>query len=179
MLELLAVRPGAAPARPEGFFARLMKGPVAAARERGEADLGRLGLATAQHAEERIKSTSRIPEMVGPTVLRGERHGRAVEIRIDADRYRTRLDAAVPEFHVRSEDGRLAASERSPEEPRAALAGLSRDERWKGVEAKGGPDGITVFHRLGSRRRGSQGYLDDLWLAEGLADLLGGPAAAP
>jgi hypothetical protein len=83
---------------------------------------------------------------------------------------------AVPELHVRSEGGQLRASERSPAELHAALAGLSRDKRWEGVEVKGGPEGITVFHRLeGGRSAGTQGYLDDLWLAEALAALLAPP----
>ena len=163
---------GAAPPAKQGFFARLLMGQVGRARQRGEEDLARLGLATAQHAEERASATSRIPDMVGPTILRGERLGRPVEIRIDADRYRTRIgDVAVPELHVRSEDGQLLASERSPAELGAALAGLSRDKRWEGVEVKGGPDGITVFHRLPRGGPETQGYLDDLWLAEAVAAL--------
>ena len=147
--------------------------------ERGEADFVRLGLATVRHAEERYNSTSRVPDMVGPTVVAGERHGRKVELRIDADRYRTKVDAAVPELHVRSERGELRASEKSPRPVHDALAGLTRDGRWEGLEVKGGPDGITVFHALDNRRGGTQGYLDDLWLAERLAELFGAPADAP
>ena len=128
--------------------------------------------------------TSRVPDMVGPTILRGERRGRPVEITIEAERYRTRLQGvAVPELNVRSEDGQLRASERSPAELGAALDGLSRDSRWEGVEVKGGPDGITVFRRLSRGGAETQGYLDDLWLAESIAGLLGAPpgggAAAP
>ena len=179
MLELLSVA-GSAPAATEprpkvGFFARILGGPVAAARRRGEADFARLGLRTERAAEQRTRAASRVPEMVGPTIVRGERHGRAVEIRIDSNRHRTKVAAAVPELHVRSENGQLRASERSPKAVHDALAGLSPDRRWEGVEAKGGADGITVFHRIGSRGGETQGYLDDLWLAESLADLLGQP----
>ena len=190
MLELLAVRGLEPPTADEsggkeGFFSKLaglvFSSPISRARVRGEADLALLGLATVQSAEERYRAASDVPELVGPTVVKGERHGRAVELRIDPDRYRTRVDAAVPEFHVRSERGQLKASERSPAEVHGALAGLTRDSRWEGVEVKGGPDGIAVFHRVEGRSGGTQGYLDDLWLAERLADLLGSsaPTAAP
>lgn len=180
MVERLALDSGAVPPAAEGgFFARLFMGSVGRARQRGEEDLARLGLATAQHAEERASVTSRIPDMVGPTILRGERFGRPVEIRIDADRYRTRIEGvAVPELHVRSEDGQLLASERSPVELGAALAGLSPDKRWEGVEVKGGPDGITALHRLSGCGGETQGYLDDLWLAESIAGLFAAPGGA-
>ena len=173
MLELLAVGgvPAAAPAAPErgGFFARLFMGSVGRARESGEADFARLGLRTVRHAEQRASATSRVDEMVGPTVVEGERFGRAVSLRIDADRYRTKVEAPVAELHVRSEGGRLLASERSPAAVHEAVAGLSPDERWDGVELKGGADGVTVFRDLRRGGRTQQGYLDDLWLAEALA----------
>jgi len=146
-------------------------------RERGEADLALLGLATVQHAEERSRAGSRVPDLVGPTIVKGERHGRTVELRIDPDRYRTKVAVRVPEFHVRSERGHLRASERSPADVHGALEGLSRDARWEGVEVKGGPEGVTVLHRVEGRSGGTQGYLDDLWLAERLAELLGQDAA--
>ena len=180
MLELLATGAGPAAAEHEprpGFLARLFTSQVGRARVRGEEDIARLGLTTTQHAEERYRAARAVPDLVGSTVLRGERFGREVEVTIDPDRYRTRLErVSVPKFHVRSEDGQLRASERSPAELHGALAGLARDRRWEGVEAKGGPEGITVFHRLsGGRSAGTQGYLDDLWLAESLAELLASP----
>lgn len=184
MLELLAVAGGNA-AEPEeaaprrGLLGRLFGGPVAAARRQGEADIGRLGLATTRHAEQRYNATSRVPDMVGPTVMEGERHGRTVEITLEPGRDRTRVGGAVPDFHVRSEDGRLLASERSPRGVHQALASLSPDRRWEGVEVKGGPDGVTVFHRRKGSHAGTQGYLDDLWLAEGLALAVGPAGASP
>ena len=179
MVELLALEPAAsAEPEPGGFLSRLFRGGLARAAAAGEADLGRLGLAYAQQAEQRASSTSRIPEMVGATVIRGERHGRSVELTLETGRDRTRVGAAVPEFHVRSEDGRLLASERSPSEVHEALAGLSADRRWEGVEVKGGADGVTVFHHRKGSHAGTQGYLDDLWLAEGLAAAVG-PTPGP
>jgi hypothetical protein len=110
----------------------------------------------------------------GETVMEGERFGRTVEMRIGADRYRTRLGGATRSFHVRSEDGRLVASEASPEEIREAIASLTPDERWEGVEAESGPEGVVVRHRVKGMKRKQEGlwYLD-LWLAEKLAELAG------
>jgi hypothetical protein len=110
----------------------------------------------------------------GETVMEGERYGREIEIGIGADRYRIRLRGATREFHVRSEDGRLIASESSPEAIRAAVASLTPDERWEGVEAESGPQGVFVRHGVEGMKRKQEGlwYLD-LWLAEKLAELAG------
>ena len=67
------------------------------------------------------------------------------------------------------------ASERSPAAVGAAIGGLSPDKRWRGAEVKGGAEGITVFHRFEGGRSSEQGWLDDLWLAEDLADRLAQP----
>jgi hypothetical protein len=183
MVELLAVAPPEEPVR-HGPLARLGRLLFMSATDRisesQEVHIKRLGLATTQRPAERTRAASRVPDFVGPTIVKGERHGRSVEIRLDPERYRVRLGSgAVPEFHVRSEDGQLLASERSPAWVHEALAGLSPDRRWEGLEAKGGPDGVTVFHKVdrggGWGRMGSAYYLDDLWLAEQLADVA--PAA--
>lgn len=171
MMALLAV--AEAPPPPQlGWFARVFMGPTGRARLRRESYFGELGLATTKHAEQRYSSTSHVDEMVGPTIVAGERHGRAVELRIDAKRYRTRVAGGVPEFHVRSEGGRLLASERSPAPVHEALATLSADDRWDGVEVKGGGEGVTVYRHFGRLGSTQSGYLDDLWLAEGLAERL-------
>ena len=110
----------------------------------------------------------------GETVMEGERYGRTVEMRIGADRYRTRVGGATREFHVRSEDGRLVASESSPEAVRTAVASLTPDERWEGVEAESGPEGVLVSHRVkGMKRKQEALWYLDLWLAEKLAELAG------
>ena len=177
MLELLAVDGVSAPPAPArgGFFARLFMGSVGRARQSGEADFARLGLRTVRHAEQRASATSRIDDVVGPTIVEGERFGRAASVRIDAERCRTKVEAPVAELHVRSDDGRLLASERSAAAVREALRSLSADDRWNGAEAKGDAGGVTVFRHLDRGGRTQQGYLDDLWLAEGLATI----AAAP
>ena len=110
----------------------------------------------------------------GETVMKGERYGRKVEMEIGSNRYRIRLAAAARNFHVRSEGGRLIASENSPEELKAAVASLSPDERWEGVEVESRPEGVFVTHRVKGMRRKQEGlYYLDLWLAEKLAELAG------
>lgn len=185
MIEVLALDapPEPPPPPPQGLLTRVFRAlsPMARAVAAGDDHLRPLGLHTTE-TPTRVNPGG--PEghsyQEGATVVEGSRHGRSVEIRIDAGRYRTRLGGAVAEFHVRSEDGRLAASERSPEAVRAAVASLSPDERWKGVEAKGGADGVTVLHRVKGSKAGSQGlWFDDLWLAERLAEVAGTPPGRP
>jgi hypothetical protein len=184
MVELLAVAPAAEPER-RGVLERLGRLLFMSAANRinesMEVHIKRLGLATTQRPEERTRAASRVPDYVGPTIVKGERHGRSVEIRMDPERYRVRLGTgAVPEFHVRSENGELRASGRSPAWVHEALAGLLPHARWKGAEAKGGPDGVTVFHKVQPGGWGGPAgayYLDDLWLAERLADAA--PAGSP
>lgn len=180
MVDLLAVaEPPPPPAESGGFLAKLgglvMRTATTGAYERMNADFARLGLAVEQLPTQRDRAASRVDEYIGPTIAVGERQGRVVELRIDPDRYRIKLAAAVPELHVRADGGQLKASERSPREVHDAIASLSPDERWEGVEAKGGEDGVTVFHRLSGGRSSEQGYLDDLWLAEALAGLFARP----
>lgn len=189
MLDVLALESPAAPAaaaepeptpeepEPSGLLDRVFGlfraiSPTARAVAAGDDYLRPLGLQTTE-TPTRVNPGG--PEghsyQQGATVVEGERHGRAVEIRLDAGRYRTRLSGAVAEFHVRSEDGRLIASERSPESIRAAVESLRPDDRWKGVEVKGGADGVTVFHRAKGKAASQGLWFDDLWLAESLADL--------
>jgi hypothetical protein len=184
MLDVLALDSPPEPAEPEpaepepagfldrafGFFQKIS--PTARAVAAGDDHLRPLGLQTTEMPT-RVNPGG--PEghsyQEGATVVEGERHGRSVEIRLDAGRYRTRLSGPVAEFHVRSEDGRLIASERSPEEVRSAVGSLAPDDRWKGVEVKGGDDGVTVFHRAKGKAASQGLWFDDLWLAETLADL--------
>ena len=180
MVELMAISPPQEKPRhgPLAILGRLVfMSTVDRLNERIEGQLNRLGLTTTERPAERTRAASRVPEFVGPTVIEGERHGRTVEIRADPDRYRVKVGGPAVEFHVRSEDGRLLASERSPAALHEALAGLSPHERWEGAEAKGGPEGATVFHKISHAGWTSSGtsYLDDLWLAERLAEV----AAAP
>ncbi len=187
MLEVLTLDSPPPPPEPEpepapsGFVDRVFElfrkvSPSARAVAAGDDHLRPLGLQTTE-LPTRVNPGG--PEghsyQEGATVVEGERHGRSVEIRLDAGRYRTRLGGAVEEFHVRSEDGRLIASERSPGAIRAAVESLTPDDRWKGVEVKGDDDGVTVFHRAKGRAASQGLWFDDLWLAERLAELTARP----
>ena len=182
MVELLALAPAEEQPRrgPLAVLGRLVFMSAAdRLNERAEVDLKRLGLQTVQRPAERMRAASRVAEQVGPTIVKGERFGRSVEMRMDPERHRVTLGGtAAPAFHVRAENGQLRASERSPAAVQEALAGLTRHSRWKGAEAKGGPDGVKVFHKVQPGGWGPPGgayYLDDLWLAERLAEVTAAP----
>ena len=78
----------------------------------------------------------------GPTVLSGERHGRAVTVRLggDEDAGASEVTVAVPGAHEYAASSKL-------------------------VEVRSGPQGIVVSRR----RDGAGSWLCDLWLAEQLA----------
>ena len=110
----------------------------------------------------------------GAVVLEGERHGRAVTITLPPltglkPRSETALSGATPDFALEARYQRLHAENGAPAEVEGVLVKLAPSERWTGVTARGGPDGI------GFVRKGDSGgeWLLDLWLAERLADALG------
>jgi hypothetical protein len=86
----------------------------------------------------------------------------------------TTLAVATPEFALKSRYQRLHAEEGAPPAVEAALVKLAPSERWTGVTAEGGPDGIAF------ERKGDSGgeWLLDLWLAEHIADALSGASAS-
>ena len=51
-----------------------------------------------------------------------------------------------------------------------ALRALRPHQRWANVRVTGGPDGILVERRHGVNGGDEELWLDDLWLAERLAD---------
>jgi hypothetical protein len=162
--------------RVAGFVRRVS--PSARAVAAGDDYLRPLGLQTMETPERVYNSGTGRGFIEGETVVEGKRRGREVRIELAAGRYTTTLSGAVADFHVRSEDGRLIGSERSPDAVRGAVAALSPDERWRGVEVKGGAEGVTVFHRAKGKAASQGLWFDDLWLAERLAEIAGdGPAA--
>jgi hypothetical protein len=104
--------------------------------------------------------------LLGPTVMRGQRHGRRVEVRQEQGLSEVSVHVAVPEFDAKARDGHLVAKD-GGSNAAAVLRGLPASERWKGVKVHGGADGVVVD------RKGDTGaWLCDLWLAERLADQL-------
>jgi hypothetical protein len=104
-------------------------------------------------------------QVVGPTVLSGQRHGRAVEIRIDGSRTETRVAGAYPAFELKGHRQRVRAEGELPPAVERIVAELHASPRWTSMKLTAGPDGIVVTRRSGAE----QPWLYDLWLAERLA----------
>jgi hypothetical protein len=105
----------------------------------------------------------------GPVIVEGERQGRLVHIET-IDRYSlTVLQANLPEFRVRSNDGKLTPDSGAPETVANALQSMRKAKRWRGIEVNAGPEGIGVQRES----KGTNMWLYDLWLAEYLLDKIG------
>jgi hypothetical protein len=159
-------------------------GSIRAVAPGGELDQGyeRVGLAMAPlgfelterptvKIEMRDAVTPRMgPKIHGDLVLDGERHGRAVSVRLGSGEVSSSFEVAVqtptPQFKAKSRDGRVRPAEGAPTSVTAVLEAVPNSTRWKKVTVEGGPEGIVV-----SRKGGEQAdWLCDLWLAERLAD---------
>ena len=134
-----------------------------------------LGLAVAEKPRVAIEPKSAAPFRIGPTVkgtlvLKGERHGRPVSVRMPAAGAHSKCEVHVglgmPEFEFRTRDGRLKAGDGAPQAIRDALIEVPNSTRWNGVSGSGGADGITVERRA---VKSGGDWLLDLWLAEKLA----------
>ncbi len=106
----------------------------------------------------------------GPTVMSGTRHGRKVRIELEGSEYETTVSGRTPSFSVAGADGRLATKGDAPAAVKESLEPLSADPRWREVEVEGGADGIAVRRRLRGSASTEALWMDDLWLAERLAD---------
>ncbi|HEX8646725.1 MAG TPA: hypothetical protein VF715_07470, partial [Thermoleophilaceae bacterium] len=74
MVELLAVAPPEEPVKrgPLAMLGRLVfMSSADRINERMEVDVRRLGLATTQRPAERTRAASRVPDYVGPTIVKG------------------------------------------------------------------------------------------------------------
>lgn len=114
-------------------------------------------------------------DVQGPSVMAGHRHGRAVRIELDARSFETRVAQRAPSFKISGKDGRLAAAGDAPAAVRDALAALEPAARWRGVKVEAGDDGIVVKRRGSVRASEERRWMDDLWLAERLADAVAVP----
>lgn len=103
-------------------------------------------------------------QVSGTAVYEGQRHGRAVKLRL-ASRTMTEVSGAYPEFEIGNREGRLRPAAGSPPQVETVVGSLAASPLWRGVNVRGGPDGITVERK---DNRGS--WMCDLWLAERLAD---------
>jgi hypothetical protein len=127
--------------------------------------------------EVREATTGRVgPRVHGALVLSGERHGRAVTVRLGSGEASPRSEvtvrAATAEFKAKSRDGKVRPGDEVPAPFAAVLRGMPNSTRWKKIVVEGGPEGIVV-----ARKGGAQAdWLCDLWLAERLADAAAEPA---
>jgi hypothetical protein len=150
---------------------------MASARESGDAYLEPLGLSIARIPDvgvaPRYGGSGVKTHVSGPTVISGTRHGRPVEIRIEARESETRVGAEVPRFRVTGDDERLSVTGDAPDAVREVVELMRKDRRWKRVEATGGPDGVVVTRRFRGGQHTQWLWMADLWLAERLAAACG------
>lgn len=147
---------------------------IASARESSAAYLEPLGLEITRMPDVGVKprygGRGMQTDVSGPTAMVGTRHGRPVEISIEARESETRVGAQTPAFTVSGDDERLTASDDAPDGVRAAVQEIKRDRRWKRVEVTGGEDGVVVKRRFRGGQHTQWLWMADLWLAERLAD---------
>ena len=156
---------------------RLMGGGFEDAYAKADVAMRPLGLGITEHPELRIEPKGVAPYRMGTTLrgtleLQGERHGRRVLIRMPStggvrSPSEVRVEAAGPEFELRSRDGKVRSKD-APEPVRAVLERVRGSTRWNGV--RGGCQGGAVVVRRKSAAGGDM--LLDLWLAERVADAL-------
>jgi hypothetical protein len=118
------------------------------------------------------------PVTHGAVELRGERHGRAVRVRMPASADRrggepasdVEVRTGTPgEFALTVRGGKLRVGDSAPDAVQAAISALHGSPRWKGVRG-GLRDGTVSVER---RSAGQADWMLDLWLAERVADALG------
>jgi hypothetical protein len=80
----------------------------------------------------------------GATVLGGYRRGRRVHVETMGRHSTTWVQAEMPPFEIHSQDGKLMADQDAPQAVAAALKGLRKAKRWRGVKGAGGPEGIGI-----------------------------------
>lgn len=111
--------------------------------------------------------------VVGATTLSGMRHGRSVEVRMTSRGSTVRVAAPAPVFRGSSHEGRLRLDEPDAGGRVAPLLAGADTDRWRRVAFGGGPDGITVERGTSQAEALEARWLEDLWLAERLADAVG------
>ena len=150
---------------------------LAAAQGAGDAYLEPMGLSISEMprvgVRPRYVGSGMQTDVSGPTVMSGERHGRTVEVRLEARESQTLVSGSPPAFTIEGEDERLVAGKSAPAAVRKSVESLGPDRRWKDVKVTGTADGIAVDRRLRTSQQAEQLWMTDLWLAERLADATG------
>jgi hypothetical protein len=147
-------------------------GTLDQAYEGSAASLDPLGLQLVERPQVEIGPRPVGPGMqkhvTGAVVYTGTRHGRAVWVRLEGGAV-TYLGGSYPEFEIQVKGERLRATDGAPSAVAAVVEPLRPSSWWKGVEVRGGADGITVERK----RAGAQHWMRDLWLAERVAAAAG------
>ncbi|MDX6665311.1 MAG: hypothetical protein QOG68_1517 [Solirubrobacteraceae bacterium] len=132
----------------------------------------------------------RTSDLWDPGVYDGTRNGRQVFIRLNRNaavrgpglnmrRMRSvcAVRAAVVEFELVAEDGRLTAVGELPGSVAVVLEPIAASpDVWHDLRVLGGQDGLVASRGIAQDRLG--GWIYDLWLLERLATCLGGTALA-
>lgn len=117
--------------------------------------------------------------VVGATTLSGMRHGRPVAVTMTSRESTVRIGVVAPAFRGSAHEGRLRLDEPDPAGRAAPVLAAAEADRWRRVTFAGGADGIVVRRRT-SRHEGLEArWLEDLWLAERLADAVCGAQPPP
>lgn len=110
--------------------------------------------------------------VIGATTLSGVRYGRPVEVRMTSRGSAVRIGAPCAAFRGSSHEGRLRLDEADTGGRVGPLLARTDADRWSRVTFAGGPDGIVVERRTSQTEALEARWLEDLWLAERLADAL-------
>ena len=140
--------------------------------EVSDAWLGDLGLRVTELPASRPfpDSDGMSARVVGTTVYEGERHGRAVRIEQAMRASSVYVARPVPSFAARERELTLVPEPGAPHSVTRALGELSAHQRWVNIRVTGGADGVLVERKRGANEAAQALWLDDLWLAERLAD---------
>lgn len=143
-------------------------GSLAPAYALSEPTMKPLGLTLTEAPSVRVSPRPTSPglqkHVVGTATYEGNRHGRAVRLRL-ASKTTTEVGGVYPSFQIRNREGRLRPAAGSPPEVETVIAQLNASPLWRGVNVRGGDGGIVV-----ERKDNRASWMCDLWLAERLAD---------
>lgn len=104
--------------------------------------------------------------VVGPTVVGGVRHGRAVEVAFAGGRAQVAVASPAPAFTITGKDGVLLPGDGAPPWVAGLVGPMAPASVWDGLQVQAG-DGRILTER---RFAGAERWAHDLWLAERLAD---------
>lgn len=121
-----------------------------------------LGLQIVEVVRVEEPGAGRMPLLHGKTEIRGIRHGRTVIVRLRERSTEVVIEAAVPEFELRSAPEGWENIGDAPPEVREVLESLCPSRRWDGLDVTAGAGALRLHRAQDSARS----WMHDLWLAE-------------